>query len=510
MASDEPQRPEPSTSDKAPINLLRGWPNPSLLPTALIRSAAQEALSDPTISAPGLLYGPDPGYEPLRESIADWLTDFYHTGDQGEGGKKAVTADRISITGGASQNLGCILNACTDPSYTRCVWVVAPAYFLAFGIFEDAGLEMRAVPEDEDGVDIDYLRAEIDKVEKKAQREGKTEPHFKRDRSWAKVYKHIVYCVPTFANPSSKTMTLQRRKDLVQLARESDALVVCDDVYDFLQWPSKLSTEGAIALKTAHLPRLVDIDRTLPHPIDATPPSESHIFRNVCSNGSFSKLAGPGLRVGWCEGTPAFAYGISQVGTTKSGGAPSQLTSTYVNILLEKKEMQGWIREVLVPAYGRRYGKLMRAIEKYLIPLGFSLPTHNAAMKDVVGGYFTWLTLPSSLSFTAATSPAEILAERCQLDANVIIAPGKIFEVPNDNEHDGVNFAKCIRLCWSWEDEEKLADGVEGIAKVAEAMIEDVQTGDKKEGWIGKGYVLVENERQKKGADVTKGLQDYY
>ncbi len=54
---------------KSPINLLRGWPNPSLLPVAQIKAATAAALSQPDVSTPGLLYGPDPGYEPLRESI---------------------------------------------------------------------------------------------------------------------------------------------------------------------------------------------------------------------------------------------------------------------------------------------------------------------------------------------------------------------------------------------------------------------------------------------------------
>lgn len=54
---------------KIPINLLRGWPNPALLPVAQIKAAAAAALSQPDVSTLGLLYGPDLGYELLRESI---------------------------------------------------------------------------------------------------------------------------------------------------------------------------------------------------------------------------------------------------------------------------------------------------------------------------------------------------------------------------------------------------------------------------------------------------------
>jgi DNA-binding transcriptional MocR family regulator len=299
------------TTKTDPINLLRGWPCPTLLPTELIAGAAAKALRTPDVSTPALLYGPDPGYEPFRESVAAWLNSFYQpvTGD--------VTSKRICITGGASQNLGCILNVYTDPEYTRNIWIVAPAYFLAFRIFEDAGFgdKMRAVPEDEEGVNISYLRREIERSEEKAQKKGMESPRFKPERKRAKVYKHIIYCVPTFANPSSRTMTLGRRTDLVRLAREFDALIVSDDVYDFLQWPADPSLDSCLVtakletMRTAHLPRLVDVDRDL----DSGAEREgADGFGNACSNGSFSKLIGPGVRVGWLEGTEKFAYGVSQ------------------------------------------------------------------------------------------------------------------------------------------------------------------------------------------------------
>lgn len=303
-----------------PINLMRGWPHPSLLPIAALRTAAATVLSHADTAHDGLLYGPDPGYGPAREAIADWLTTFYRP-------HHAVTPARLCITGGASQNLGCLLNVYTDPSYTRHIWIVAPAYMLAFRIFEDAGFagRMRAVPEDDEGVDVDFLRREMERSEEEARRRkgfGWDRPLFKPERQRAKVYKHVVYCVPSFANPSSKTMSLRRRRQLVRVAREFDALVVPDEVYDFLQWPASSSSSSASAtvktdaadeapslLMTAHLPRLVDVDRELEGGPER-PGADG--FGNACSNASFSKIAGPGLRVGWCEGTEKFAYGVSQ------------------------------------------------------------------------------------------------------------------------------------------------------------------------------------------------------
>jgi DNA-binding transcriptional MocR family regulator len=94
-------------------------------------------------------------------------------------------------------------------------------------------------------------------------------------------------------------MTLSARQDLVRLAREYDALIICDDVYDFLYWSVDNKTQSNTELHKAVIPRLVDVDATLDggaerHGTDG--------FGNVMSNGSFSKIVGPGVRTGWAEG----------------------------------------------------------------------------------------------------------------------------------------------------------------------------------------------------------------
>ena len=160
-----------STSRRPLINLLLGWPATSLLPVLVFRAAADASLSEPSVAHPALLYGPDGGYEPLREALAAWLGKFYKP-------KAPISAQQLCITGGASQNLACVLQVYTDPVFTRNIWMVSPTYYLACRIFEDSGFrgKLKSVPEDEGGIDIDYLREWMSKSENKAQKDGNTKP----------------------------------------------------------------------------------------------------------------------------------------------------------------------------------------------------------------------------------------------------------------------------------------------------------------------------------------------
>lgn len=140
------------------IDLFCGWPSPSLLPTDALSDGFAAVMRDPSIRTPGLMYGPDEGHGPLRQHIAQWLTSSYKP-------PGPVTADRICITGGASQNLACVLQVFSDPGYTRNVWLVAPTYHLVCRIFDDAGFagRLRAIPQDgpDGGLDLKYLRREM-------------------------------------------------------------------------------------------------------------------------------------------------------------------------------------------------------------------------------------------------------------------------------------------------------------------------------------------------------------
>jgi len=285
---------------QAPINLARGWPNPSLLPVTELAKASALSFTNLEIRTPhsSLEYGPDEGYAPLRHSVAAWLTDFYEP-------REPIPVGRICITGGASQNLASLLLTFTDPAVTRAVWMVAPTYFCACRIFDDAGFagRMRAVPEDQEGLDIGALEHGLVRSEAEVQRPN-AHDRTKSPRLGRKIYRHVIYAVPTFANPSGKVMSLARREALVRLARRHDALIIADDVYDMLQW--SLAPENDVSFpEKAGWPRVVDVDRYL----DGGPVDD---HGNAVSNGSFSKIAGPGNRTGWAEATEEFVGGLSQ------------------------------------------------------------------------------------------------------------------------------------------------------------------------------------------------------
>ncbi|KAK6827341.1 Valine--pyruvate aminotransferase [Apiospora arundinis] len=468
---------------KKPINLLRGWPSTHLLPVAALDAASRRLLANPSLAHPALLYGPDPGFEPLRGALAAWLADFYG------GGTGSSDVERVAVSGGASQSVACILQSFTDPAYTRAVWMVAPCYFLACPIFADAGFgagRLRAVPEDEEGIELGMLEAGLRKMDDEGEKEKEPQlSRYKDPGPHRKLYRHVIYCVPSFSNPSGKTMTLRRRQGLLELARKYDALVICDDVYDMLQWQPTTTTTTSTEtdLNKALLPRLTDLERPLgPSPHD--PPGKS--FGHAVSNGSFSKLVGPGLRTGWTESTPDLAYGLSQTGSTRSGGAPSQFAAAVVYELLVSGGLAAHLQKELRPAYRRRHGLVVETARKQLPASlyhsstpqaqdddgnGMSMMTRTgltqtlAGRDDVFGGYFVWFRLPGNLK-------ADEVAKRCQVEENLAIGTGGLFAVQGDE--NGPQFENEVRLCFAWEDEADLVDGVTRLGGVVRRMLEGV------------------------------------
>ncbi|PYI18047.1 aminotransferase [Aspergillus violaceofuscus CBS 115571] len=432
-----------------PINLQKGSPHPSLLPAIHLRSAAATVLSNPSLYIPALDYGDEAGYQPLRVNIAKWLTNFYAPA-------RPIPTERICITGGASQNLACILQVFTDPRHTVAVWLPEPTYHLVFTMFRDAGLgnRLRAVPEDEEGLLVEEVERGIADARYRAcdfQGCGNVGDARSADTdrtSYGKRYRHLIYCVPTYANPSGATMSVPRREALVRLARRHDALVVCDDVYDFLP---------VTPAEQSPIPRLVDVDRTLDGGVG------DDEFGNVVSNGSFSKILGPGCRVGWAEATPKFVDALAQCGSNISGGAPSHLTSTYINQMFEDGSLHTHLNGTILPAVSTRYRLLAEAVRHKLASLG-AVFQPDEARGMAAGGFFVWLRLPDGVSSEDV--------DREAAKQGLVIGKGGLFAVPGPNTGgsrervDGF-----LRLCFMWENEDRLVEGVERLEMVLRGLL---------------------------------------
>ena len=129
--------------------------------------------------------------------------------------------------------------------------------------------------------------------------------------------------------------------------------------------------------------------------------------------------------------------------------------------LIESGDLQRHIFQTLQPTYARRYQSMISAIEEHLLPLGVTLPQTG---RDVVGGYFIWLSLPAPMQ-------AEEVAMRAREEENLIIAPGPIFAVYGDEK--AVDLERKVRVCFSWEEETMLAEGIERLAQLMGRMQRD-------------------------------------
>lgn len=106
---------------------------------------------------------------------------------------------------------------------------------------------------------------------------------------------------------------------------------------------------------------------------------------------------------------------------------------------------------------------MMEAIKRELLPLGATIGEDTLNGKNgVFGGYFIWIELPEGVD-------AEAVASRAKSEEELIVAPGKIFEVQGD---ESVKFPNGVRLCFSWEAEGDLGEGVVRLARVVRGVMD--------------------------------------
>ncbi|KAL9110433.1 MAG: hypothetical protein Q9227_004977 [Pyrenula ochraceoflavens] len=472
-----------------PVDLFTGGPNHALIPTEAVSHFTTTLLSNPTLSSRSLFYQAPAGPPRLRIALARWLERSYElpflsspsSNDSAPKEPKSATqgsilppgidtttrldprAARICITGGASQGLAALLAQFTDPAITCAIWVVAPCYHQTCQIIAKAGFfgtRLRGVPEDGEGLNLEFLEREMKACERKFEKKEGNVMEWRPPGT--KAYRHVVCCVPSFSNPSGKLMSVKRREELVRLARKFDALLVADDVYDFLRWQSGYS-RTTVPLGPPP-PRLVDIDATLPG-------QAADGFGNAVSNGSFSKLVGPGVRTGWIEGvSEKMAEGAAGYGAAQSGGCPSSFVAEVLAGMVESGVVEKHV-QWLVAQMKERWRRVRSAVERELLPLGVEIKggvegKGVSKRSGIAGGYFIWLRLPGGLDAAA-------VAERAKVEDGVFVAPGGYYEVWGDNTREGLMFRDHVRLCFVWDDEDRLEVGVKRLARTLRRILKE-------------------------------------
>lgn len=252
-------------------------------------------------------------------------------------------------------------------------------------------------------------------------------------------------------------MPLACREELVSIARAHNALIISDDIYDMLQWPvAKKDLASSLPIpSTSFLPRLVDIDRAL-----ANHPNDPYRFGHALSNGSFSKIVGPGVRTGWIDAAPALVWALAGCGATIAGGCPSQLVTAMLAELMDHGWLEKRVREVLVPAYRRRRALMVESLDRELGPLGGGV--EDTGSGGLAGGYFLWARLPQGVK---ATDVARVAKE----EESLVVPPGPLFGVSRDDHEK--NFECFVRLSFSYEDESKLVEGVRRLGVVIKRLL---------------------------------------
>jgi 2-aminoadipate transaminase len=297
------------------ISFARGVPSPDVLPVEELADCAKAAIEGDGVGA--LSYGSGGGYEPLRNWVAE---------------RHGVPGARVLLLNGSLQGFVFLATHFLAGGPRR-VLVEAPTYDRPLKILAGLGAEVVAVPQDEQGLDLDALEHALDAGDAPA----------------------FLYTIPTFQNPSGRTLSAERRRRLAELARERELLVLEDDPYGLVRF------EGDAA------PTLFELDGG----------------ERIAYSSSFSKTVAPGVRVGYLILPDELAGAIEAiaVSTYISPGFLSQATVwEFVRRGNFDSNLER-VRELL----GLRRDAMLAALERELPDASWSRPE---------GGYFLWLDLP--------------------------------------------------------------------------------------------------------------------
>lgn len=350
------------------ISFARGIPASECLPCADLADCARAAIERDGSTV--LNYGPGGGYGPLR----GWLAERHR-----------VEPERVVLTNGSLQGFLFLAHCLARRGP---VLVEAPTYDRPLKLLEGMNAEVFALPLDDEGLDVDSLELLL--------RQG-LRPSF-------------LYTIPTFQNPSGRTLSQARRRRLVRLARQHDLLLVEDDPY------------GLVRFKGQALPTLFELDGGA----------------NVVYGSSFSKTVAPGLRVGYLVLPPGLASEV-EAEATSTYITPALLPQATAYEYLERGLFEGNLARTREALQVRR-DAMLGALARELPAARWTAPE---------GGYFLWLELPEGIR-------TEHVAARAR-SAGVTFVPGTDFFLGRGGEG-------ALRLAYSLASPAEIDEGVTRLA----------------------------------------------
>jgi 2-aminoadipate transaminase len=368
------------------ISLAGGLPAPELFPIDEYRRAFEWILESD--GAQALQYGPSEGYRPLRDLLATRL------------GASGVlcSCDDLLITNGSQQALDLIGKILLDPG--DAVLVEKPTYLGALQAFNQYQATYAIVPMDEDGM-------RVDEVERLLSRPSVSGRRIK-----------FIYALPNFQNPTGRSMSLERRRHLVELATYFGVPIVEDDPYGELRYEGK------------HLPSLKALDTQ----------------GSVLYLGTFSKILAPGFRLGWIVASPEAMEALLH------GKQPSDLhTGMAQQMATYEVAKNGFVDthvQRLNAFYKERRDVMLRAIEEHFPP--------EAHYTRPAGGLFVWAELPRHVD------TRELLLDAIQ--ERVAFVPGQGFHP----DHSGTN---TMRLNFSNVPPEQLREGIRRLGRAIQRRL---------------------------------------
>jgi 2-aminoadipate transaminase len=352
-----------------PISFARGAPAPELIPADTLADCAHEVARRD--GAKVYAYGPGGGYAPLREWVAE---------------RHQVPVERVVLTVGGLQ--GFVFYAAEQLARRPGrVLVEAPSYDRPLKVLARDGVEIVALPMDDEGLDPDALDAEL--------RSRAESPSF-------------LYTIPTFQNPSGRTLSPERRTRLVEIARVHELPVLEDDPYGLVRFEG-VAPHSLLELEGGSL---------------------------VTYTSSFSKTVAPGVRTGYFILPPneAAAFEERAVSTYIS---PPFLPEAIVWEFVRRGEFEPNLDHVRNALRARR--------DAMLSALASSAPA-DASWSTPEGGYFVWLELPG-----VDTSD---LAGRAEEDGVAFVAGSAFFP---SGSRSGSSSA---RLAFSYETPDRIGEGI--------------------------------------------------